>query len=110
MISFEIGPFSEVTQIGIVAKRSGLDQVTATRIVRVVNHLSRRTDDPRTLSLRAAILIARVVALRPAKTPLTDPFLAQVIVDVLRGRGPRLCVAEVMAQFATGAQTVEEAS
>lgn len=108
MISFEIGPISEETQIGIVETRSGLDAATTARIVRIVNALARRTEDPHTLSLRAAILIARATALRPTDVALTDQFLAQIVVDVLRGRGLRLNVSEVMAQFDKSTHCGEE--
>lgn len=108
MITFEIGPFSAQTQIGIVAERSGLDPATAARIVSMVNGVTRSADDARSGSIRAAILMARIVAMRPAGAPLSDEFLAQVAADVLRGRGLRLGVAEIMTKQGSSSRSVRE--
>lgn len=99
MITFPMAPFSVETQSGIVALRTGLPSPTATRIVRLVRALRADANRPDT-SMRAAILIARVVAARLRTGALPDAHLAQITADVLNGRGDALPADAITRQLA----------
>jgi gas vesicle protein GvpN len=72
---------------GIVAARTGLDTKTAARIVARVDEAG-VTPDPRHGSrLRTNLMIARIAAFFQRDRALSDERLAEIVRDVLQGRG-----------------------
>lgn len=89
IITFDLGWQSAETEAGVVARRSGLDQASARRIVDLVRRLR---DEPALVqppSMRSAILIARVAARIDAVISVSDERFVQLCFDVLESRAPR---------------------
>lgn len=101
MVTFNLGSYSQDTKIGIVAVRTGLDAETSARIVRLVHNLLERPHSPTNCSLRAAILIARIAAMRLRNATLSDALLAQISADVLSGRGLKMGMGQIARHLAT---------
>lgn len=83
VITIPIADHGRETEIAITASRTGVpvDQVTA--IVDIVREVrTSRTKTPRH-SLRAAIMLAKVVAARGARPDARDPFFRALCVDIL---------------------------
>ena len=98
MVTFDIPRFSATTEIGIVSTRTGISAELSHDIVQLVHaivaghpHEAGKT----TSSMRAAIMIARIAAMRLRDHVLSDALLAQITSDVLSGRGVRISTAEV---------------
>ena len=101
MVTFTLGSYSQETNIGIVTVRTGLDPLTSTRIVRLVHTLLQLPDSPTTCSLRAAILIARIAAMRLRSSGLSDALLVQITADVLNGRGVKVSMGQIANHLST---------
>lgn len=108
MITFPLDAYSPETEAGIVAARTGVSAALAQRIVGLVRALYRGSSDPATGSMRAALMIARVAALRLRAAGLSDALLAQIAADVLAGRGPARSTGQVAQALATLAPDPEE--
>jgi len=103
MVTFNLNAYSVDTKIGIVAARTGLDPQVATRIVRLVHGLQDLTQGASKNSMRAALLIARIAALRLRSTTLSDALLAQISADVLNGRGLNMTPGQIAKHLASQA-------
>lgn len=101
MVTFNLGSYSQDTKIGIVAVRTGLDAQTSSRIVRLVHTLLEGPHSPANCSLRAAILIARIAAMRLRSASLSDALLAQISADVLGGRGLKMGTGQIAKHLST---------
>lgn len=87
MVTFPLDSYSMETEAGIVAARTAIPLTLATRIVQLVQALHAGTPDVGPSSMRAAIMIAKIAALRLRDAQLSDVLLAQIAADVLAGRG-----------------------
>jgi len=102
MITFNLGVYSLETKTGIVAARTGLEPDISARIVRLVHNLQQSASAQKepSCSMRTAILIARIVAMRLHSATLSDALLAQITADVLNGRGPVISTGQIAKQLA----------
>jgi len=106
MVTFNLNTYSIDTKIGIVAARTGLTAEMSGRIVRLVHDLQGQTQSASICSMRGAILIARIAAQRLRATALSDALLAQIVADVMNGRGLNLTpgqIAKLLAAKTKGA-------
>ena len=98
MITFKMQPFSEKTESGIVAVRTGLEPALASRIVRLVRSL-RSGASGHENSMRSAIIIARIAMARLMVATLSDTLLAQIATDVLNGRGGNFSTSQIVGEL-----------
>ena len=108
MVTFRLTRYSAQTESGIVAARTGLDEMVSQKIVRLVHDLFRETDDEGECSMRAAIMIAQIAAMRLRTTTLSDALLSQIAADVLNGRGAQLSTGEIAKYLSQHSQTLQE--
>jgi gas vesicle protein GvpN len=90
MITIPLGAFDRDTENAVVARRSGLDRLTAARIVDIVHDTRQRAPQPRRPTIRAALAIARMTAYREAVVSLEDERFRWVCRDVLSDLEPAL--------------------
>lgn len=109
MITFPLVSYSAQTEAGIVAARTGIAAPLAARIVRLVRTLHQLSEAPSACSMRAAIMIAQIAALRLRAARLSDALLAQIAADVLGGRGITLGTGQIARHLAATTRQ-EEAS
>jgi len=100
IVTFNLNAYSVETKIGVVTARTGLTAELSGRIVRLLNDLQEGTEGTSKNSMRAAILIARIAAMRLRSGTLSDALLAQITADVLNGRGPTPSVDQIARQLA----------
>jgi len=86
MITFDLDTLSATTETGIVAARSGLALREAGRIVSLVRALRRRAAFGLPPSIRATVMIARLVRAQGLAVDRDDPRFLQICIDVLRSR------------------------
>ncbi|MEM9787623.1 MAG: AAA family ATPase [Pseudomonadota bacterium] len=84
MVTFHMPKYALETESGVVATRTGVSPELSLRIVKLVNTL---TASETACSMRAAIMIAQIAAMRLRSASLSDALLAQIAADVLNGRG-----------------------
>ena len=92
MVTFHMSRYSRDTESGIVAARTGIPKALGIRIVHLVDHLSKNETS---CSMRAAILIAQIAAMRLRSAQLSDALLAQIAADVLNGRGVNVTTGQI---------------
>lgn len=100
MITFDIGPFRPETEAQIVAQRTDVSEDLVLRIVKTIRAI-RETQTSNDTSMRAALMISRVVRVTLRNEQIADDVLAQIIQDVLQGRGqdaPLSQISECLAQ------------
>lgn len=95
MVTFNLNAYSVETRVGVVAARTNLPKSLATRIVRLIDALQADRNDANRCSMRAAILVARIAAMRLRSGAMSDALLAQITVDVLNGRGQSLTAGQI---------------
>lgn len=83
MITIKVGHYDRDTEAAITATKSGLDLDSATRIVDIVRHFRTMGVHNYRPTVRACIMIARIVALRKARVDADDPQFREVCRDVL---------------------------
>ena len=108
MVTFNLNAYSAETRIGIVSARTGLAPAISGRIVRLVDRLQAGLDSDHKCSMRAAILVARISAMRLRSGTLSDALLAQITADVLNGRGLMLTAGQIARQLAATPPTPED--
>lgn len=96
MVTIDVGPFDEETEVAITAAQSGLPGDEAAAVVRLVRGCREETASP-SPTVRSAIVIARMAAEREVTARAGDAGFEQICVDVLasalagrNGHGPRL--------------------
>lgn len=109
MVTFNLNAFSTETRVGIVAARTGVPTAISDRIVRLLDKLEEKQESERRMSMRAAILVARIVAMRLRAGRLSDALLAQITADVLSGRGATHSAGQILRQIAELAPLPEDA-
>jgi nitric oxide reductase NorQ protein len=83
LISIHVDYFDRETEVAITAARSGVSHVDAGRVVDLVRHYRERRVGRHRPSLRAAIMIARVVAQRGGTFDQSDVVYQHTYRDVL---------------------------
>jgi gas vesicle protein GvpN len=84
MITITIGQYDRETEIRITASKSGLEQEDASRIVDVVRDFRELGVLPLSPTVRACIMIAKVIVLRGASVSRDDQAFLETCRDVLR--------------------------
>lgn len=110
MVTFNLNVFSTETRVGIVAARTGLPPAVSDRIVRLLDKLTDGPEAERKTSMRAAILVARIVAMRLRAGTLSDALLAQITADVLSGRGTACSAGQIARRIAELSPLPEDAA
>jgi gas vesicle protein GvpN len=83
MITIDLEYFDRGTEIAITQAKSGLSPEEAERIVATVRDMRRDLNGHPRPSIRASIMIARVVASQGGQVQLDDPIFRQTCLDVL---------------------------
>ena len=86
VITFDLDDYDRETEIGIVAKRSGLEYAAAARIVELVRGIRRWPKVQHPPSMRSAIMIARIVARESILPSVDDPQFIRLCLDVLAAK------------------------
>ena len=89
MVTFDLSWGGHAAERGIVARRTGVSREDADAIVRVVRALRAEAQGGTPISLRAAIIIARLVKALGARAVPGDERFVQICLDVLESRAPR---------------------
>jgi len=100
MITFQMARFSPKTEAGIVAARTGVSSKMSERIVTLLRDLIKNEG---TCSMRAAIMIGQIAAMRLRSSDLSDALLAQIAADVLQGRGVSLSTNQIASHLTKSA-------
>ncbi|MEL6977975.1 MAG: gas vesicle protein GvpN [Pseudomonadota bacterium] len=88
MITFDLSEMSAETETGVVARRSGMTLDECRPIVALTRALRAEPGLKHPLSMRSAILIARVARRIGAAPSAADPQFIQLCIDVLESRAP----------------------
>jgi len=83
MITIELGHYDRETEIAITRARAGLDAGSAERIVDLVRKFRKLGVSNYRPTVRACIMVGRVVQLRGGRVRPDDPVFAQTCLDVL---------------------------
>jgi gas vesicle protein GvpN len=83
MITLDLDGFDRETEVAIVVSRSGLKPVDAARIVDVVRDFRASREFAQRPTLRASIMIARLVAVQELRVAADDPRFVQLCIDLL---------------------------
>jgi gas vesicle protein GvpN len=91
MVTIKLDYFDEETEIAITEGRSGLARQEAERIVRLVRAVRELGDAGYTPTVRACIIIGKVLKIRGAHADGHDPIFREICLDVLTGEssGPQ---------------------
>lgn len=100
MLTFRLARFGAATEAGIVTSRTGLNSEMSCKIVHLVRALQETVWPDGESSMRAGLMIARIAAVRQRAVPLSDALLAQIVADVLNGRGAALSTADIAQTLA----------
>jgi len=87
MITIHVDYADRQTETAITRARSGLNEEDAEKVVGLVRELRSRRPAKARPSLRASVMIARVLAQRGARASHDDPLFMAVCRDVLGARG-----------------------
>lgn len=104
MVTLSVPAPNAKTMAGIIALRSGLDPVTSTRIVALVQSVQQGDRTVHGSQLRAALAIARIAKYMKYTGAVGDDTLSMIATDVLVGRGWDVSTAQLAASLAPAAQ------
>jgi len=106
IVTFDFARLSAATEASIVTSATGLPRIGAERIVALLRALNDREGGAVSVSMRASILIARLLVAEEIGADPSDPRFVQVCADVLRGRVARedteAMVREICARLGEG--------
>ncbi len=85
MVTIDLDHFDEETEIAITEARSGIARQEAERIVGLVRALRDLGNSCCTPTVRACIIIAKVLKIRRAHAGAHDPVFREICLDVLTG-------------------------
>jgi nitric oxide reductase NorQ protein len=88
LVTIDVDYFERDTEINITAQRAGIDLEDATRIVDVVRDFRQSGEYLQPPSMRACIMIGRMLATQSLRTWAGDPSFVRVCLDVLESRTP----------------------
>lgn len=86
MITFDLGEYDFETEVGIVSVKSGLDMGSCETIVSIVRAIRHEASARPASSLRAGIMIARIVKAEAMPVSHRDPGFVQLCMDVLESK------------------------
>lgn len=86
MVMMDVDYFDRDTELGITAARSGLPESKVTQIVDLVRDYRASGEYDQAPTLRASIMIARMVANQKLRTSSADPRFVQICLDLLGAR------------------------
>jgi nitric oxide reductase NorQ protein len=91
MVTVELDHFDEESEVAITEARSGIARQEAERIVRLVRGLRGVSNSCFNPTVRACIIIAKVLKIRRAHASTDDPVFREICLDVLAGEtsGPQ---------------------
>lgn len=91
MVTINLDHFDEETEVAITEARSGIARQEAERIVRLVRALRDLSNGCYNPTVRACIIIAKVLKIRRAHASTHDPVFREICLDVLAGEtsGPQ---------------------
>lgn len=87
MITIRLEHYDRDTEIAIAARKSGLPESTAEQVVDLVQLCRAEGRNPNYPTIRAAIAIARVLALRGCEASSRDPVFVWACRDILNAAG-----------------------
>ena len=102
IVTFDFTRLSTVTEASIVAVATGLPRVGADRIVALLRAVDDREGGPVSVSMRASLLIARLLIAEGLAADPADPRFVQVCADVLRGRVARRDTEAMVREICAG--------
>lgn len=85
MVTIDIDFYDMETEVAVTAARSGLSQEDAYRIVGIVRDFRASGAYQQLPTLRACVILARVLARQNQRPSADNPFFVQVCMDVLGG-------------------------
>ncbi|MBI3781295.1 MAG: gas vesicle protein GvpN [candidate division NC10 bacterium] len=85
MVTIELDHFDEETEVAITEARSGIARQEAERIVQLVRALRDLGNSCYKPTVRACIIISKVLKIRQARASTHDPIFREVCLDVLTG-------------------------
>lgn len=88
MITIELDYYDRDTEVAITAARAGIDHPVAAQIVDLVRHV-RSTGSVQRPTLRASIMIGRIMRQLGCQVSLDDPVFVAACLDVLHPGTPR---------------------
>lgn len=83
MITVQLGHYDRETEIAITARKSGVDEGVAARLVDLVRLCRSHGRDPHYPTVRACVALARVLAFRGGEASVRDPAFVWACRDVL---------------------------
>lgn len=83
MITIQLDHYDRDTEVAITARKSGLPESTAEKVVDLVRLCRAEGGDPHYPTIRAAIAVARVLAFRAQKASIRDPVFVWACQDIL---------------------------
>jgi nitric oxide reductase NorQ protein len=86
MVTIDIDFYDMETEVAVTAARSGLSQEDAYRIVGIVRDFRASGAYQQLPTLRACVIMARVLARQNQRPSADNPFFMQVCMDVLGGK------------------------
>lgn len=89
MITIQLGHYDRDTEIAITARKSGIAESDAERVVDLVRLCRSEGRDPHYPTVRACIAIARVLAFRGHQASRADPVYVWACRDILGASVPR---------------------
>lgn len=93
---------------GIIALRTGLSAQASQRLAAIVTAVRAAAPNAHFSALRSALLAARIAAPRCVKGALKDTDLAQILTDVLGGRGVADAAKHIARAHRSGDETKNE--
>jgi hypothetical protein len=90
LITIQLGHYDRETEIAITARKSGVAESEAERVVDLVRLCRAEGRDPHHPTIRAAIAIARVLACRGCKASFDDPVYVWACRDILGASMPQV--------------------
>lgn len=85
MVTIELDHFDEETEVAITHARSGIARQEAERIVKLVRALRELGNGSLNPTVRACVMIARVLKIRRAHATARDTIFREICLDVLGG-------------------------
>lgn len=85
MVTIELDHFDEETEVAITEARSGIARQEAERIVRLVRALRELGGGCYNPTVRACVMIGKVLKIRRAHAAAHDPIFREICLDVLTG-------------------------
>lgn len=83
MVTIKLSPYDRETEIAITQAKAGIPRLDAERIVNIVRELRESKDNGSTPTVRAGIMIGKVLRLTQARAAATDENFTWICLDIL---------------------------